>query len=227
MKKTIAILLAFCLCVGLCACGQDSTADSTTAPSEEAVPTQEELLQAAEEVTLDQIGDDQKDNELKAKQLYCGKALKITGIIRDIEPGLARLCGEGSFNVGVILVHLPDDVLISLHEGQKVVVVGQTAEEFETYTYSSGSDVQLIAMTTAYVIQNTFSISGIAWSANDDFAPAFNFDLEGTSFSPLIYFAESVDISVFPDKNRTITVEGKFIYDSGSLSDILDAIIVE
>lgn len=51
MKKTIAILLAFCLCVGLCACGGSSEPVEQTKSTE--AQKADELILAIGEVTLD------------------------------------------------------------------------------------------------------------------------------------------------------------------------------
>ena len=235
MKKILALLLALFMCLALCACGNGSQATThtekvtteQTTEHEEIIPSKEELLQSAEEVTLEQIQDAELDKVVKAKQLYCGKTLLLSGIIHDIEEGRARLCVESAFDTGGILVYLSNEEILLLHEGQKIVVVGQTSEDTETYIFGNNNESQLITMSNAYMVQDTFRISGEAWSANEDFAPAFDFSVEDLWYSPLLYFAESVDTSVFPDKERTITVEGKFIYDGATLSEIVDAIIVE
>lgn len=250
MKRLIAVILLLCMCVGFYGCSdvseeQVSTAPPTeeqeTASSSEIVSTEEptqntekafskeELLNTAEEVSLAQINTETFSNAIKAKKLYCGKVLKLSGVVYEIEDDrvILRVAEEFSIGKAGIAVNLPDESLILLQKGQQVTVVGMTNEDVEEYAVTPVWTTMLYVMSQAYIVQDTFRITGEAWSTNDDFMPAFNFSVEDLWYSPLVYFAEGVDTSVFPDNERTITVEGKFIYDGEKLSDIVDAIIVE
>ena len=252
MKRLIAAILVLCMCVGFYGCSnaleeQVSTTQPTeeqeTLPPSEIDPTKEptqntekvfskeELLNTAEETTIEQISTDTFNSVVKAKQLYCGKVLKLSGVVYEIEEGHIILRAEQHVALGKagITVSLSNEDLMLLNKGQKIMVVGQTAEDTETHidAVNNNYESHLFVMTQAYIIQDTFRISGEVWSANDDFMPAYNFSVEDLWYSPLVYFAEGVDTSVFPDADRTITVEGKFIYDGKNLSDVVDAIIVE
>lgn len=70
MKKTLAFILALCLCVGLCACGGNSepstepTLESTTIPEETTTPTEPEVVIPEVQMIINDSSED-TTNELR------------------------------------------------------------------------------------------------------------------------------------------------------------------
>ena len=235
MKRVLSLLLALVMCLSLCACGGGNDTPETTVPEttvpEPMVLSKDEMLAAAEVVTLSQIEIDINSNILKAKQLYCDKVLKVTGIVVSVQEDYVEVGIDTSVDGVVIDVHLPIEELLLLEKRQAVTIVGTTNDVVNET--SSGSMMGLewvkthFTMPEAYLVNDTFEVSGKLFGINQSNAPAFNFD-DGTSVTKLLYFADGVDLSAISSTSE-ITVKGKFFL-AGPQNDtyvIRDAIIVE
>ena len=69
---------------GLAACGGNATTESQE-------PSQEEMLEQAEELDLEAFHEMDSENEAKAKQEYDGKIFRCTAIVGDINPTYVRV----------------------------------------------------------------------------------------------------------------------------------------
>ncbi len=223
MKKVISLILALVLCLSLCACGGNGTSNNTM--------SKEDMLAAAEVVTPSQITQDTNSNIAKAKQLYCGKVLEVTGRVASVKENYVEVGVDSKANGTVIDVYLPIEELVLLASGQKITIVGKTNEEFNEITSSDVMGFEWVkkhfVMPAAYLVEDTFEVSGKLFGKNQSYAPAYNFD-DGTSLTKLLYFAEGVDASAI-GADATFTVKGKIFLDSIDDTDfvIRDAIIVE
>ncbi len=228
MKRTLSIILALLMCLSLCACGSDNGKSNTNNNPE---MSKEDMLAAAEVVTPSQITQDTKSNIAKAKQLYCGKILEVTGVVAAVKENYVEIGVDTSVAGAVIDVYLPTEELLLLESRQKVTIVGRTNDVTSETTSSGPAGVEWVkthfTMPEAYLVNDTFEVSGKLFGKNQSYAPAYNFD-DGTSVTKLLYFADGVDTSVI-GSGATFTVKGKIFL--GSINDtdfvIRDAIIVE
>ena len=238
MKKSIAMLLALVMCLSLCACSGGSetpkaTEEATKATEAPTEPTmsKEDMLAAAEVVTPSQITQDTNSNIAKAKQLYCGKVLEVTGRVAAVKEDYVEIGVDSKANGTVIDVYLPLEELVLLASGQKVTIVGKTNEEFKEVASSDTMGFEWVkkhfTMPQAYLVEDTFEVSGKLFGKNQSYAPAYNFDV-GTSVTKLLYFADGVDTSVI-GSGEIFTVKGKIFLSSMNDSDftIRDAVIVQ
>ena len=234
MKKALSLILALVLCLSLCACGSDKGKDNTnnTGKNPEATTmSKEDMLAAAEVVTPSQITQDTNSNIAKAKQLYCGKVLEVTGVVAAVKENYVEIGVDTSVAGAVIDVYLPTEELLLLESRQKVTIVGKTNDVTSETTSSGPMGMEWVkthyTMPEAYLVNDTFEVSGKLFGKNQSYAPAYNFD-DGTSVTKLLYFADGVDLSVI-GSGATFTVKGKIYL--GSINDtdfvIRDAIIVE
>lgn len=234
MKKVVSLILALVMCLSLCACGSDEGKDNTnnTGKNPEATTmSKEDMLAAAEVVTPSQITQDTNSNIAKAKQLYCGKVLEVTGVVAAVKENYVEIGVDTSVAGAVIDVYLPTEELLLLESRQKVTIVGKTNDVTSETTSSGPMGMEWVkthyTMPEAYLVNDTFEVSGKLFGKNQSYAPAYNFD-DGTSVTKLLYFADGVDLSVI-GSGATFTVKGKIYL--GSINDtdfvIRDAIIVE
>ena len=229
MKRMASLILAILVGLLLCACGSNAETAQTTEPTEKVV-SKEEMLQSAEEIPLVQINDDTFDNIVKAKQLYCGKVIKLSGIVYQIQEGRVILRAEEHNTLGKagIAVSLSDEELMLLGKGQKIDVVGQISDDTENYVNIANFNYEstFFLMTQAYVVQDRYEVTGELGGANTSFEPSYDFAIGGSNFYNRVYFAENVDTSGIDMNKDVITVEGKLIYDGDSIYVVEDATIV-
>ena len=215
MKKTISLLLAFVLCLSLCACGSgNDTPDTvvTNAP-EEAVPTKEELLAQALAVDYITINNDSFDNLAKAKSLYCNATLKLDGVVCEIKEDHVRIGNGVSWGVSV---YLPVEELIDLEKWQRIVVVGKTTDEIIEEANFTGT-LSLYQMSEAYLVDDYFEYQVTLKGKNESYDGAWNILLGDSNYANLVYFADGVDLSSFntssngnPGEAITILAKSKF-----------------
>lgn len=228
MKKAMSIILALVLCLSLCACGSNDGKSNTNNNLE---MSKEDMLATAEVVTPSQITQDTKSNIAKAKQLYCGKILEVTGVVAAVKEDYVEIGVDTSVAGAVIDVYLPAEELLLLESRQKVTIVGKTNDVTSETTSSGPAGVEWVkthfTMPEAYLVNDTFEVSGKLFGKNQSYAPAYNFD-DGTSVTKLLYFADGVDTNVI-GSGATFMVKGKIFLDSIDDTDfvIRDAIIVE
>lgn len=219
MKKTISLLLALVLCLSLCACGGSTTEDDAM--------TVDDMLAVAEEADAIQINDDY-DNQAKAKQLYCGKILKITGKVEEIHEDYILLGGAKKEYCPAVWVYLSTDDIVLLEEGQQITIVGQTEAELRKTTglvAMLGLESDFLEMKEAYLVADTFEVSGRFLGTNYSYAPAINLDVEGEYSAVLVYFSDPM-VTFDIEFNQQITVSGKIVFDDSDY-DIFDATLVE
>ncbi len=231
MKKALSLILALVMCLSMCACGGDNSKGNTSNKPETTTMSKEDMLAVAEVVSPVQIEKDSNSNIAKAKQLYCGKVLEVTGVVASVKENYVEVGVDTSIAGTVIDVYLPIEELLLLESRQKITIVGKTSEVINETTTSDSLGLEWskthFTMPEAYLVHDTFEIAGKLFGANQSYAPAYNFDV-GTSVTKLLYFADGVDLSAIKS-NTSFTVKGKIFL--GSIEDtdfvIRDAIIVE
>lgn len=143
MKKITAIFLSLSILIAIfCGCSQKLT--------------KEEMLEKSEKVTVYEISNTIELNVLRAKHLYCGKHLEITGEISKIYEDFFVF----KSNSLTFKVYLDEDELIDLNNQQYVTVVGKTSNKIKPYTEKhSGYEKSLynITMKNAYLVESFFN----------------------------------------------------------------------
>ncbi len=217
MKKAISLLLAFVVCLFLCACGGANDAPSTTetpqTPTEtneqaDSIMTKEEMLESAEEVSLSQLNDDSSSNFSDAKQRYCGKILKLQGEVKGFSQDgdfVSLTCG-GDFDV---IVYMSSEEMSTLKRGQQIIVVGQMAEELDGYLYQ---------MPLAYLVQDRFEVTGTVQGTGVGIIIE---DIDGIL---TIHWAEGIDYKQYAWQQ--VTISSICINENTGLS-FYDATVVE
>lgn len=189
MKKILAMVCAVAACLSLVACGGSGTGTVKSKMSKE------EMMTQAVEADATDINNESFENVARAKQNYCNKILKLKGTIQSIEEDHIQL---GCNSTYVIDVYLPMEELVTLDDGQQVVVVGQTTDEIiESSNNIAEYTFEYIhyQMPEAYLVQDRFEITGIVKGVNTSYAPAYNIQIGDSNYLKLIYFADSVDTS--------------------------------
>ena len=220
MKKTISLLLALVMCLSLCACGggnsdtpDTSNTAETTAPEVKTM-TKEEMLEQAVTVDKTTIQNDTIENIVKAKSMYCNAVLLLEGNVSEIKQDHI-VFGNSDFSIDV---YLPEEDLINLRSGQKIVVVGQTTDTieettatFEGFSYSTYH----YSMPNAYLVQDKFEVTGQKWDKSYD-GKGYNFKIGDNPYLWIVYFDESVDIENVPAGELTVfgVVCNTHIYDA-------------
>lgn len=88
-------------------------------------PTQEELLESAEEYDFDAFQELRDENPAKAKQEYDGIVFRRTGYIESIETDYIIVSDYlAGVYVSPIIAELPTDTIAALDQGQEVTVCG-------------------------------------------------------------------------------------------------------
>ncbi|MBQ4561415.1 MAG: hypothetical protein IJA55_03670 [Clostridia bacterium] len=240
MKKLLALLIAVIMCVSLFACGnnevKEEQKDSAAAESdtvekveepEEVLMTKEEMLKVAEAVDIKDINNDTLDNIARAKQLYCGKTLLLSGFISEINEDHVVLSTTTSVKVKV---YLPIEELIDpiMEDGLKITCVGQTSDDISTETSMAAGyefEHRMYSMENAYFVSATTE-KEIVLHYNPslyELMDEINYSVGDSNVWYTITFADSVDVTTLPSEETEMTVSGK-IYSDG---DIVDAVIVE
>ena len=131
MKRLTAFSLAAVLTLSLAACGDAAGGGGMT---------EEEMLEAAEEIDLSEIMVQANANSVKAAELYLGNIYQVTGIIDSISSDSDRgnYCtlestdqyyqfGGDGWVGGFFEVFLPDADFMDITTGQTITVVGEIA----------------------------------------------------------------------------------------------------
>ncbi len=156
MKRTLALFLALLMALGLCACGGGDTP-----------PTKEEMLENAETVTIDRLGEDFGNNIIAAKDTYVGKTFVIPGIVHQIKEDGCVLYHSKSTPPSAYFVkaNIPVDELKNLNVGDIIHVVGTITDGVEKDESSpilgTTSTRNYITMENAHFVDNTFELSGM------------------------------------------------------------------
>ena len=211
MKKLTAFLLAAILALSLTACGGGESAAGGSDM------TEEEMLEAAENIDTSYLARDTYENAAKAQETYCGHILEVTGIVDQIEMDHAQLAVNGVY----VDLFFPTEEFTELTSNQQITVVGQMGEEL------TGDQVAYhYTMSDGYVTADRFEVSGTLRGPNSSDPSAYNFD-DGTPYLKLVYFQDGVDVS---NIDGDVRLSGKLIQKNVMGVDsyeIQDATIVE
>ena len=240
MKKTLSLILAFVMCLSLCACGANGNAPETTAPEttapetaapetaapEEVKMSKDEMLAIAEEYTATNLQNDSIENIVRAKQKYCNKTILFSGTITNIQEDHIEVSAISGSNY-MMDVYLSIDELVELEDGQYITVVGTTTDEIKDSSQSVGGTTfrfKHYQMPVAYFVKDTLELTGILKGVNSSYNPAFNIQIGESNVLKLIYFAESVDTSTLKFGQK-ITFVAK-VKSTGSSTRYYDAEII-
>ena len=127
MKKTIATLLAICLCLGLCACGKQQQENAS----------QLEETPPLEKVSADVLFD--AEANVAAVQMHIGKETTIIGKISKIDVNCCTIQVVNSL-VKTVTVEMETQDLATMHVDEIHVITGvvSSADEYG-YTLTSAS----------------------------------------------------------------------------------------
>ncbi len=230
MKKLIAFFLVICFSVFLCACGAKripvkepdgpgneigETYESDETVPEKAVLSKEEMLAQAETVEIKKLGLF-GSNPTKAKAEYFNKVLLLEGFIQEIKEDHVRMRISDSIIAPRLDVFLPEEDIIRLMYNQKIVIVGildETITEEEAMSSGSSYTYSIISMSTAYLIQDKFVISGTIWGRIAG-TNKFYFFEPGHQYGTELTFADGVDTSAYETGKQKIQVYAK-VYQYG------------
>lgn len=221
MKKALSLVLALVLCLSLCACSSNND------NSKDKKMSKEEMLASAQAVTAQQIAAESQ-NIAKAKQLYCGKIIELTGFIFQIEADFVAVSTGGTYSGILTDVYLPAEELVHLEPGQKIVVVGLMDENVETRPFvvaGSQFNHRHFTMKQAYLIQSTYKMT-VTFKGSKGSSGSFIVSLPGYINSGYLYFEEGVDDSDI-EAGDQLRIEAKLLEINSSEFQIMDATIVE
>lgn len=231
MKKLLALILAAALALSLVACGGGSGAGDNSSPSggngdttstdtpsgggEDSTPsmTKEEMLQIAEDGDVSELNSLIAENIVSAKQAYCGKTLIMEHTVDEIKED----CIIFNHGMGSVIIHLPEEDIISLKTKQYITIVGITNDEFITTKESRygpmAFDYTDCVMEQAYLVADRYEYTGTPKSKNSDFNGAWNVEFQNHSVQQLVYFDESIDVTQYVGKEITFSakvIDGKY-----------------
>lgn len=159
-KKIIAVLLVASMSISMYACGSNgkvatskSDTKSTTEASARDVKSGEnlskdEMLAQAEQVYTWDLAVAAK-NIVNAKKMYCGKVIKLTGRVANIEEDYVMLCCKTSLAKVIHYIYLSKDD-ISKITGDHITVVGYVSD-IESKEEQSG-DKRIYKYNNAYLV---------------------------------------------------------------------------
>ena len=144
MKKALSLLLAFVLCLPLCACG-DNNGNSTKEKL-----SQEDMLAVAQTLDASQYLNDYRANTLRAKENYVGKVYRLSGVVRKINDGYCEIDYYASWGLYLeIDVYFDKDTLMNLTVGEGIDYVGEISDLVAESQYNGK-----FIMKNAYYISN-------------------------------------------------------------------------
>ena len=196
MKKLYSLLLVFAMAFSISACGKQ--------------PTMQELRENAEKITYTDISNNTFENIAKAKKLYCGKILEITGRIDSIDEDYFMF-GTISHK-GCVRVFMDANILETLEKDQQITVVGKMDEEVHTESENLIVDMEttIYTMKTAYIVTEMFDITGLIYKYKDDYLLKTS---KNTEY--VVYFKDGENLDAL-NQSIPVTVTGKIFSRLGS-----------
>lgn len=157
MKKALSLLLAFVMCLSLCACGggndKENNDTSTNDSTREKSISKDEMMQCA--VEIDDYKSAMQENKARAEATYIGNVYYITGKVSNIE--------SDHIDVGDFTVYLPREDIMQVSKGQQIKVVGKIDSlSYETVSDGWGGyyDECTGVMSSAYFVTDRFDVNG-------------------------------------------------------------------
>ncbi len=171
MKKIIAILLAAIMLLSFVACsgnGGGQTAQTTlepteaptAVPTEEPKPTKEQLLSEAVELASTSYDYDRKENPVRAKAEYEGKAYTIVGYVKSFGNDHVVICvtlPRGGISHFVdFRVFLPQEEIMLLKKDQMIEVVGILESSYVTQQgpYGATYETEELELRDAFLVKD-------------------------------------------------------------------------
>lgn len=126
MKKALSLLLAFVLCLPLCACG-DNNGNST-----EEKLSQEDMLVVAQTLDASQYLKDYRANPLRAKENYVGKVYRLSGVVSEINDDYCEISyAFRSVTYLRIDVYFDKETLMNLTVDEGISFIGEVSDLVE------------------------------------------------------------------------------------------------
>ena len=165
MNKILCLLLAFVLCLGLCACGENSEGNQ----AHETKPSQNEMLNAA--TAFDRNAFDAACNTdfANAEETYVGKIFKLTGVVKEIVE-------NGCILHNNVLINLDSNSIAKLSVDKGVSIVGKVSElRYKKSIQHEGSEsvtVQdnFLIIEQAYYLSDVSQVTGEVCAIEKDSA---------------------------------------------------------
>ena len=155
MKKVISLLLALVMCLSLCACGGDNdTPEATETPTEatEEQLSKEDLIANAITTDITTLQTAVYQNEVKAKQDYCGKPIIVSGKAIRVEDDHVEIC-DSQVSLDA---YLSIDELVKISTQTNITVVGIISDIQDVESNWGGINYTFphYIMEVAYLIEN-------------------------------------------------------------------------
>lgn len=200
MKRILASVLALVMALSLCACGATTSKD--------------DILKNATAVDMDTIVSDTDSNIAKAKSLYCGKDLLITGYVVVISEDHIELDDSDTTLSSLVDVYLSSDDIANLESEQRITVAGHMSDKIEIvqttlngYTFEDPH----YSLNSAYLVNDRYEVSGVLGQkveGSSAIPTEYNFKLGAENALAIISFADTVDVSSLPrDEEATYSAK--------------------
>lgn len=220
MKRVISFILVLCLLVPFGICGAFADDEATeNQDSTEIDEAKAALLEQATSISVNQICDDYHENVVKAQLAHCGQVYLLIGKIRNITLDYVLLSADDLMESWTsIEVVLPLEDVAELEVNQVIAVVGTMGDEITENGH--------FTMDEAYLVSDTFLVTGKVHSLNNSLAPAYNFKIGDDPYLKLVYFKDGIDGSEYVGK--TYTIQGYVFIDEHTYNIIIrEAEIIE
>lgn len=212
MKKIVILFLIFVISANLFAC-----TNKTNSEAKEKVLSKEEMLAQALEIDIGNICSASGANLASAKNEYCEKIIKLTGIVERINEDhvVLKRAGESSYCVDV---YLPSEELVSIKRNYQITVVGKTSVDIiEIPNVDDTTKIEFhYQMPTAFFVTNRYETEGKLITWTDSFGNVRHKFIHDNSADYSIRCVEGeIDFSALPtDYCGTITIESEIKYDN-------------
>lgn len=200
MRRVLASVLALVMVLSLCACGATTSND--------------DILKNAVAVDMDTIVSDTDSNIAKAKSLYCGKDLLITGYVVVISEDHIELDDSDTTLSSLVDVYLSSDDIANLESEQRITVAGHMSDEIETEQKTLNGwtfEFKHYSLNSAYLVNDRYEVSGVLGQkveGSSAIPTEYNFKLGAENALAIISFADTVDVSSLPrDEEATYSAK--------------------
>lgn len=211
MKKLLGALLLVTMLLGLVACGEDSTAqnenqevpvvEEVTQVNEEevsieedapSIPTKEELLEIATELSAYNLVSEYRENPTKAAMAYAGQTYLFYGSIVRINADSVDLEGPSSY----LRLALSAEEIVTLESGQWISAVG-TLMDMDEANIAEWNITLTCAYLVSDAVETTCTVSRMWDTINDDGAKMMEVEYDYAILESGIVYGSST--TAYPD----------------------------
>ena len=188
--------------------------------------SKDEMLEQAEEVTLEDLGTATAENASNAKEQYCGKILIADGFVKSIDQDNNVKIGGGLLSGGVsVMAVLPAEDVSGIEVGQRIAVVGETKDKIK-----EEASEMIYEMPVAYLVKDRYEITAKLVGPTMDDNKTFYIKVgEDSNINWRVHFKDDVNISFDEDSilhyGDEFTFTAKVMLDNGY--EYVDAELVE